>query len=511
MKTIIKRLLFILMITIPIFSQDLRYIFVVDGSGSMDGKGIMQANDAMLKLAKSLMTTGGKVSIIVGNDTCGSQPRIESQFIDNLQDLRNILNRIKTDSGDNITLGFMKAQEIMSSHNYEGHIYLFGDCDGLTYCESIESIANGYMKKGKLTPFTYLFVDGCTEEEKTDWNKMISKISGAHTGAAASFDYNKIIQKPLAVKMKKNYFSSPKFVNKDGTENSGVDYRTNPWRCVESDGLMWYVINKKEQDFDFFMKEPATNAFYQKTKNNILVADYLGLLDQDNVCGKQDWRLPDLFELQRITQIGYHKREKLFPYLKIWPHISVTAGKHNGFRKGIDFNNGQVYEYREDRPYAAIFVSGQIDTSLFRPPAKMLQRYKVTNKTMSQPLAKQQKNDDIIDQIIFDEKNDVEPKNLVESDVAVINGIDVPVTIVVHDGEVSVNNGKWQKGSVQVFNGDKIKLRHMSGSGYNEVKETTVTSGIWSTTFRSVTRKKTLSSPIKTKQNSRKANINDFL
>jgi hypothetical protein len=39
--------------------------------------------------------------------------------------------------------------------------------------------------------------------------------------------------------------------------------------------------------------------------------------------------------------------------------------------------NGKTFDYREDRPYAAIFVSGDIDKTLFVPPEALLNRYKV--------------------------------------------------------------------------------------------------------------------------------------
>lgn len=88
--------------------------------------------------------------------------------------------------------------------------------------------------------------------------------------------------------------------------------------------------------------------------------------------------------ISRLTQLGPNIRAKMFPYIKIWSHISSTGGIHHGFRKGVDLTNGKTYDYREDRPYAAIFVSGNIDTTLFIPPDVLLNRYKV-RKTSSTP------------------------------------------------------------------------------------------------------------------------------
>lgn len=130
-------------------------IFVVDGSGSMSGKPIMEAKDAILKTAKPLMINGGKIAIVIGHNDCKSKPILKSNFVDNLKDLQQIIDTISLNSnGDNITLGFKHAQNIMINRGLEGHIYLFGDCDGLTHCKSIENIAKELVNQKKLTPFT---------------------------------------------------------------------------------------------------------------------------------------------------------------------------------------------------------------------------------------------------------------------------------------------------------------------------------------------------------------------
>ena len=104
-----------------------------------------------------------------------------------------------------------------------------------------------------------------------------------------------------------------------------------------------------------------------------------------DACGKSDWRLPDELELSRLTQLGPNIRAKMFPYIKIWPHISSTGGVHHGFRQGVDLTNGRTFDYREDRPYAAMFVSGDIDKTLFVVPEALLNRYKIRKVSQVQP------------------------------------------------------------------------------------------------------------------------------
>jgi len=476
-----------------ILSANEHYIFVVDGSGSMDGKPMMEAKDAIIKTAKPLLLNGGKISIIVGDTNCQSKPIVKSSFVDNLRDLVQVLKKVTGDGGgDNITLGFKHAENEMIQKGYDGHIYLFGDCDGLDYCESIESQANKLAKTNKLIPFTYLFVQGCSEEQKNNWNKMVVSIDGANTGAAASFDYGKIVQKKREkIEINKQYFFKPSFVNKDASKNSGNNYGNRPWRCIDSDGLLWLVLNKKEQDMNFFMKEPKTNAFYKKTNNNILISDYTSILNSKNICGRKDWRLPDIFELSRLTQLGPNRRSKLFPYIKIWPHISITSAQYTGYKKGIDLSDGQIYGYKEDRPYSAIFVAGEIDKTLFEPPIEFLTRYKFTNKIITNPKSKTLK-DDIIDNISFAQVNNTSLNKWIESNTIIISGINASVTIAITNGEFRINGSGWSNIRSVVNNGDTLQVRHMSAKTEGSVSKSYLTIGVKSVMFISKTKKRTL-------------------
>jgi hypothetical protein len=485
--------IWILIVFSVVLSANEHYIFVVDGSGSMEGKPILEAKDAIMKTAKPLLLNGGKISIIVGKNDCKSKPLLKSKFVDNLNDLRDIVNNITLDSnGDNITLGFKYAQNEMIQNGYDGHIYLFGDCDGINHCESIEAQAKKLAKTNKLIPFTYLFVNGCDDEEKNNWNKMVASIDGAKAGAAASFDYGKIVQKKRKkIEINKQYFSKPSFVNKDASKNNGDNYRSKPWRCIDSDGLLWLVIDKKEQDIDFFLKEPKTNAFYKKTNNNILINDFIAFLNSKSTCGRNDWRLSDIFELSRLTQIGPNRRNKLFPYIKIWPHISVTSAKYTGYRKGIDLSNGEIYGYREDRPYATMFVAGDLDKNLFEPPIEFLIRYKVTNKTITNPKPKVVK-DDIIDDIFFSQVNDVNPNQWVKSNTVTIHGINIPVAIEIANGEFRINGGGWSNVKSVVNDGDTLQVRHMSAVSEGSLSKSQISIGVKSVMFISKTKKRTL-------------------
>ena len=375
MKKIKIALLYIFVPFILMAESGYNY-FVVDGSGSMHGVGLLEAKNAMQKIGKYLFQNGEKVALIVGVDQCSGGTRISTKFFSSMDELNDAIDEIDPTSGHNITLGFEHAQENMEDEGKVGHIYMFGDCDGLNHCRSIEAIANKYKKKSALTPFTYIQVAGCTQTEKQSWKTTLSKIGGS-THTAETFDYASIInQRKMAIN--KKYFLKPEYINKNSTVNTGKNYRTTPWKCIESDGLMWLVITKEEQGLDFYIK------LKNKSKKNIAIREFIDTLDSDDACGKSDWRLPDDFELSRLTQLGPNIRAKMFPYIKIWPHISSTGGIHHGFRKGVDLTNGKTYDYKEDRPYAAIFVSGNIDTTLFIPPEALLNRYKV-RKTSSTP------------------------------------------------------------------------------------------------------------------------------
>lgn len=366
MKT---RQILVMLIWLPIMllAQDGRIYFVVDGSGSMSGVPLQESKNAMLKMGKIFFGDGKQISLVVGKDKCSGGTRIATDFMSSSAELEKALSRIKPTSNHNITLGFEYAQEQMKVKEDTGHIYMFGDCDGLEYCHSIKQIAAKYKKKNYLTPFTYLQVDGCTEQEKLSWNTTLKDI-GADTGSAATFDYKKIIEPKINIH--KKYFTNPKYINTDGTKNRGNSYRKNPWKCIESDGLMWLVITKEEQSKDFYIKKPK----YVDKTSSIEVSKYISSLDDTVSCGETTWRLPDHFELSRLTQIGADFRARYFPYIKVWAHLSSTGGKINGFKKGVNLDDGSSSDYREDRPYAAIFVSGEIDKSLFEVPRALMVR-----------------------------------------------------------------------------------------------------------------------------------------
>jgi hypothetical protein len=496
-------LLIFVLLTVYASAENKHIIFVVDNSGSCWSKGNtnkQQATDAMMKNARVIYTNEDVSSMLVGKmDECEGKEEISTDFVDNLKDFRSSIESIKENNGnDSIVSGFKAAQKKMINNKYEGHIYLVGDCDGLDYCGGIKNYAKNLLKEGKLTPFTYLFTAGCTGKERDDWNSLVSELNDIKEGVAATFNYEKIVaqaKKKKEVELKKQYFTNIVFLNKDASKNDGMNIARSPWRCIESDGLKWLVIDKKEQKLDFFMQEPKTNAFYKKTKDNVLISDFIGLLNSENTCGRKDWRLPDLFELRRLTQLGPNHRNRLFPYIKIWPHISITGGKFSGYRKGIDLNNGKKYEYREDRPYAAMFVAGNIDTSLFEPPIEFLARYKITNKTITSVKPKE-KIDDVIDEIEFSPQYDVEKDKWVVSNLAVISGINTTVPVrVISNGEIKINEGAWvTEGDIE--NGDKLQLRHKSSIKEDTETRTIIAIGLKTLKFVSKTKVKTLITPI---------------
>jgi len=354
--------------------------FVVDGSGSMKGTPLLEAKNSMQKMATIFFSKGQKIALVVGKDSCGGGTHIATKFFTSLAQLTKAMNRIQLQGTHNITLGFEYAQEEMKKRGYRGHIYMFGDCDGLEHCRSIKQIAKKYKDENYLTPFTYLQVDGCTKAEKRSWNKTFKDI-GAKTGMAATFDYKTIISKKIDIY--KKYFTKLKFINIDSSENSANNFRTNPWRCIKADGLHWLVLTSKEKEFNFYVKPQHT-----LTQKEIKIEDFIKLLDNQITCGKNKWRLPSHFELSRLTQIGIDFRARMFPNIILWPHISSTGGDYNGFKKGVNLEDGSSSDYREDRPYSAIFVSGDIDKDLFEVPLSLMERYNLIYKIKSTPVKK---------------------------------------------------------------------------------------------------------------------------
>lgn len=375
MKTI-KLIILHLLIPIVLFAENKHIYFVVDGSGSMEGVPLQEAKNSMQNIAKKIFEDGEKIALVVGKDSCGGGTRVATKFFSSMKELNKALALIDPTGGHNITLGFEYAQEKMKNNNYTGHIYMFGDCDGLEHCRSIKEISNKYKKLNSFTPFTYLEVDGCTNQEKISWDTTLKDI-GAKIGLASTFDYKKIISKKIDVH--KKYFTESKFINKDATLNEGNNFSQKPWRCIESDNILWLTITEEEQKLDFFITKPKNINRYKDNNHSVIVEEFINQLNSNNTCGKNDWRLPDNFELSRLTQLGPDFREKRFPYIKIWAHISSTGGKYNNFKKGVDLNNGKSYDYREDKPYASIFVSGDIDKTLFVAPNELLDRYNIIN------------------------------------------------------------------------------------------------------------------------------------
>lgn len=356
------------------------HFFVVDGSGSMSGAPMAKAKDAMFKLAKSLFHNNNNVEIalVVASNGCSETPRITTSFISDLNRLKAEIEAIPTEGGDSIASGFAYAQKIMEQYSSSGHIYMFGDGDGLSGCEGIKNIAEDYKNRDRLTPFTYIGTDW-SEEEKNNWESSLKSMGGGSAVEFEAFDYNDIAEKRT---INKQYFSKVSYVNADGQNNDGLNYPRNPWKCVNSDGLHWYSIDKDEQKINFYISGGKGIAKRESCESEslCLVSSYIDKLNKANVCGKKDWRLPDFFELSRLTQLGKLRRESLFPYVRVWPHISSTKGRFAKYRKGVNLDNGGGYDYREDKPYAAIFVSGSIDKSLFKLPSTVIKRSIVINR-----------------------------------------------------------------------------------------------------------------------------------
>ena len=341
------------------------HFFVVDGSGSMEGAPIRKAKDAMKKLSGKLFASGDKIAVIVSSGTCGNSITLHSPFMDNSSDFSQVLDNISINGGNSIPDGFRVAQEHMENHAFVGHIYLFGDGDGLNECGGMEAIVRTQGQRNHLTPFTYIGLDW-SKEEQQQWTGMMDNIGEEKFSV---FDYNAIAKQKRP--NNKSFFNKIKHLNRDGSPNGGNNYYSEPWQCIQSDGLTWYSPSKDEQEINYYIELPKGKKVLSESDRVSLTETFINQLNKENVCGCNEWRLPDFNELSRITQLATRQREALFPYIRIWPHISITRGQYKGFVLGINFDNYGTYNYRTDRPYAAMFVSGPIDKNLFFVPKEL--------------------------------------------------------------------------------------------------------------------------------------------
>jgi len=341
------------------------HFFVVDGSGSMSGVRLLKAKNAMHKLGVKLFSQGDRVSVVVASDSCSATPRLVMPFVNDSKGLDRSLNAITLAGGDGIAVGFEYAQKKMKSEGLNGHIYMFGDGNGIGLCKGIENIANEQKAKGALTPFSYVGLDW-SGEEKQQWRGVLAD------NKMQLFDYNEIANYSA---QNHEYFKKFSYINQDGSSNDGKNYPDQPWQCIQSDGLFWYSQNKDEQHKRFYIKEPRFKKLAGKCGDECLVSDYVDQLNTKQICGRTDWRLSDYYELRGLTQLREARRDMMFPYTLVWPHISAKGGDYEGFRKGINPANGGTFDYRENRPYAAMFVAGGIDKSLFDVPDAMVEKY----------------------------------------------------------------------------------------------------------------------------------------
>jgi len=376
-----KKKIFLLLAFIVIWFTELNashHFFLVDGSGSMSGAPIKKAKDAMQKLANKLFIIGDSVAVVVSRGDCNNSISLNSDFVSEIKKLTPILDSINTGGGNTIPDGFKFVQKYMDDNSLSGHIFLFGDGDGVEECDGIKYIANKLKKDNKLTPFTYIGLDW-SEEEQKHWKEVLLELN------CEIFDYNQIASTSQD-SSSKQHFNKVKYLNRDGSINDGKNYLSNPWQCIESDGLVWYSHSQNEQLIDFFLEKPkrknfTSHCFENSTKKyrNCLVEEFVTFLNSSQICGCKQWRLPDYNELKRITYLNKNKFDNYFPYVRIWPHISITRGKYKGYVRGINFDNDNTYDFKADRPYAAIFVSGPIDKLQFYIPEKLEKKAKKKN------------------------------------------------------------------------------------------------------------------------------------
>lgn len=90
------------------------------------------------------------------------------------------------------------------------------------------------------------------------------------------------------------------------------------------------------------------------------------------------------------------------------------------------------------------------------------------------------------DAVAFPTRSGVPRQVLVESEPVVVKGFNLPIEVLASNGSLSVNGGDWS--AVQtVVEGDLLRVRHYSATGFGETSTSTITIGTQRTSFSSVT------------------------
>ena len=91
------------------------------------------------------------------------------------------------------------------------------------------------------------------------------------------------------------------------------------------------------------------------------------------------------------------------------------------------------------------------------------------------------------DDFAFGDVTDVPLNILIESNTITVTGITALTSIAITIGEYSVNGGGYTASGGVVANGDTIKVRHTTNTGFSSATDTTLTIGGVSDTFTSTT------------------------
>jgi len=347
-----------------LFAVGNQYYFVLDGSGSMNGTPVAMAKIAMKKMANTFLNQGDQVSVVVSGACSESVPALISPFFKDINSFMAYVDNNKLNGGvGGLPTAFSYTESEMAKNKYRGHIYLFGDGDELVACNTgINKIASKYRAKSTLTPFSYVGLEP-TEVEEKEWQNKLNKFGGKF------FNFkNAYAKQKKKVKVNNQFFKKPSYVNAKGGANKGRSFSKKPWSCIESDNLLWLSPQITEQNYCFVKKSPFKSTMGEVCSKTLLVEDYIAELDKKQYCGVNEWRLASSDELEAFGQLGNKRRDLFFPKLRSLPAISSTGGKHAGFSKGIYLPDASQYDYKNNKPYNAVFVSGAFDLEKFKVP-----------------------------------------------------------------------------------------------------------------------------------------------